>query len=129
MMQWRWRDTELTMTRQSIVSSLLHHRNLLSHYCVIAIVPSRHRAIASSCYCTIVIAFLRHRIIIALYHYRFIALTQTSMMRWWVSRSYLYSVFWWCDCELQGPIRIPFFSTIFFSKLYRVSYGDVLTTS
>lgn len=81
----RRRDKELTMTRQSIVSLLLHHALLLSYHRVIASSCHCTIAIALSCYCIIVIALSLHcrRIIASLsLHYRTIALsTQTSMVR------------------------------------------------
>lgn len=65
------------MIRQSIATSL-------SHYRIIAIVLSRHRAIGSFCHHTIVITLSRHRIIISsssLHCYRYVIWPYSDSIR------------------------------------------------
>ena len=70
-------ERQRKMIRQSIATSL-------SHYRIIAIVLSRHRAIGSFCHRTIVITLSRHRIIISsssLHCYRYVIWPYSDSIR------------------------------------------------
>lgn len=82
----RRRDKELTMTRESIVSLLLHHR-------VIAIVSSRNRFIVPLYHCNRIVMLLHHRycaIASLSSHHRFIV----------IALSYHCSI----DANIDGPM-------------------------